>query len=310
MIGAIRPPGVPALQRGVALAMLLWFVAAMSIMVAGVVAVARVDLRLTQLQLHVAQTEAVGDGAAQLGLRDLLSLYHQGGYAGRGVVALEYTIGEHEIRMHLTPVTGLIDINQAQEELLVDLFMYGAGLDEAEAVSFAHRVMDWREESELKRLYGADESDYLAAGYDYGPRNGRFEVTEDLLQVLGMNREVYDRIAGSIHATVYGHSGVDPLSAPESVLLILAKGDRALVEQIVQAREQSPYDDIGTGGLLASDLLMAGSTSGYRVDAHVVQEDGKIYLRRRWADIGSMGHSGLPWRYLRTEPVRGINEIY
>ncbi|WP_409524917.1 general secretion pathway protein GspK [Nitrincola sp. MINF-07-Sa-05] len=294
-------------QAGVALAMLLWFIAAMSIMVAGVMAVAKMDARLTSLQVQKAQAAAAGDGAANLMMKELLSLQQNGLYTGRGIVEQEYTIGEHEIRMRAIPVSGLVDLNLSSEELLVALFQYGAGLEESEAVSFAHRVQDWREDSELKRLYGADASDYEAAGYGYGPRNGRFEVVEDLLQVLGINRALYDSIASSVHATGFGQAAIDPLSAPESVLKVLAQGDVELVNAIVNARQQAPFDEAGIAGLPA-DFLMPATVPIYRLDAWVSFPDGRVYQRRRWGDFNMAGLDGLPWRFLRTEPVTAVGK--
>ncbi|WP_151702567.1 general secretion pathway protein GspK [Nitrincola alkalilacustris] len=294
-------------QSGVALAMLLWFVAAMSIMVAGIMAVAKVDARLASLQVQVAQAAAVGDGAANLMMKELLSLQQAGLYAGRGIVEQEYTIGEHEIRMRAIPVSGLVDLNLSSEELLVSLFQYGAGLEESEAVSFAHRVMDWREDTGLKRLHGADASDYEAAGYGFGPRNGRFEVVEDLLQVLGINRALYDSIAGSVHATGFGQAAIDPLSAPESVLNVLAQGDIELVRVMIDLRLQAPFDESSVAGLPV-DFLASAVVPVYRLDAWVSFPDGRVYQRRRWGDFNMAGQDGLPWRFLRTEPVTAVGE--
>ena len=297
-------------QTGVALAMLLWFIAAMSIMVAGTMAVAKVDARLASLQVQMAQAAAAGDGAANLMLKEILSLQMDGLYMGRGVVEREYTIGEHQIKMRAIPVSGLIDLNIAPEELIVALFRYGAELDEADAVMYAHRVLDWRDGSDLKRMHGADADDYQAAGYTHGPRNGRYEVVEDLLQVIGINRVLYDRIAESVHATGYGQPGVDPLSAPESVLSILAQGDRDWARSLTDARRQAPFDDAAVSGLPA-EFLMPASVPVYRLDALVSFEDGRHYQRRRWADFNMAGFDGLPWRFVRTEPVTAIaKEVY
>ena len=61
----------PASQRGVALAVVVWFIAGMSLLVAGIVSQARVDIQLAQLHLFRAQAEAAGDGAIHLLMAEL-----------------------------------------------------------------------------------------------------------------------------------------------------------------------------------------------------------------------------------------------
>ena len=55
-------------QRGVALALVVWFIAGMSLMVGGIVSFARVDTRMTQVHLARAKTIAAGDGAIMLAM--------------------------------------------------------------------------------------------------------------------------------------------------------------------------------------------------------------------------------------------------
>ena len=53
-------------QRGIALAIVVWFIAGMSILVAGIVAQASVDTRMAQVHVARAKTAAAGDGAIML----------------------------------------------------------------------------------------------------------------------------------------------------------------------------------------------------------------------------------------------------
>ena len=57
-------------QRGVALAVVMWFIAGMSLLVAGIVGHARVDLQLAQVHVARAKAVAAGDGAIRLALAD------------------------------------------------------------------------------------------------------------------------------------------------------------------------------------------------------------------------------------------------
>ena len=58
--------GAKAKQQGVALAIVVWFIAGMSLLVASIVSQATVDTRLAQLHVAKAEAAAAGDGAIQL----------------------------------------------------------------------------------------------------------------------------------------------------------------------------------------------------------------------------------------------------
>ena len=55
-----NPPGR---QRGVALGIVVWFIAGMALLVSGIVSEARVDTRMAQLHYFRAQAAAAADGA-------------------------------------------------------------------------------------------------------------------------------------------------------------------------------------------------------------------------------------------------------
>ena len=60
-------------ERGVALAIVVWFIAGMSLLVAGIVSHARVDTQMAQLHVARAKAAAAGDGAIQLMMADLVT---------------------------------------------------------------------------------------------------------------------------------------------------------------------------------------------------------------------------------------------
>jgi len=283
-------------QRGVALAMLLWFIAAMAILVAGIVAQSKTDIKLAQLQLQQLQAEAAGDGASLLLLADLMLLQEQEVFSGRGIFEQTYTLGVHDVRIRAVPASGLINLNLAGEALLASLFSYGAGLNEEQANHLVTNVISWRGE-------GAELAEEVEEAEQNQPRNGRFEVVEDLLQVEGVDREIYDRISSLVYVAQRGLHGVDPLSAPEEVLNMLVGEDTGQVAEMVLKRSQMPFEDSGTGSMINDDYIVAETLSLFRLDAIIKFNDGKIYRRTRWVEMGGVGMDGLPWRFIRTEPA-------
>ena len=88
--------------------MVVWFLAAMSLLVSGIVFQARVDTRMAQLHVARAQAVAAGDGAIQLMLADLVAgkVEQQEGSAA---MSASYSLGERQVRVELVPASGLID---------------------------------------------------------------------------------------------------------------------------------------------------------------------------------------------------------
>lgn len=285
-------------QQGLALIVVIWLVAALSILVAGLTSLAKVDVRLTRLHLERAQMELLAESGVHLLMRDMQLARRAGDYSGRGPYTGAYAFGEYHIRLSALPVTGLINLNRANEDLLIALFQYGLDVDYDTALGLAHKVLDWRSEDALKRLHGADADDYRAAGLTHSPRNARFLVIEDLLQVLGITQAHFEKLQDMVSVLPTASFGVDPVSAPDEVLPILAEGNQAVVSALLSARQQP--------GLLESEARYAEyplsfvSTSGtqnYRVDISLEKTSGAKYSRRLWVltSASAQVRYGVPW---------------
>jgi len=274
-------------QRGVALAIVVWFLAAMSLLVAGIVFQSKVDARMAQAHVARAKAVAAGDGAIQLMLAALKSNQLKS-FRGRGVPVLAFEVGEQAVEVFLVPTSGLIDLNGASRELLSKLFFSSGSVEKAEAQLLADNVVKWRS----KIVPGTRQV-------------AKFLSIEDILRVDGIGRMLFEGIRDSVVVGQVSRSGVDWQSAPPSVLGILADGNAAMVSSIVEERG---------GGLVPSKTLprglnprfqSAGSGGEYRVDAVVTVGD-KNWLRRRWVSMGSTGKGLLPWRFTGTEAARAV----
>ena len=307
-------------QHGVALAMLLWFVAALTILVAGIVSVSRTDVKMVQLQLQSARATAIGDGATLLAMSDLLLLKEAGEFAGRGIFRGAYTLGELAVEVQARSTAGLVNLNMASVELLSKLFEFGAALDVKEAKILADNIVAWRT-PQLMEVNSELAAAYKAEGKT-GTRAGRFEVAEDLLQVLGVNRTIYERVADLVVVPAGGQSGarqtvsflgtapsvqnnIDPLSAPLE-LLVMIVGDMESAEEIAAERAEMPYTNSGIlGGFVEQGVV----SSLLRVDADVTAEDGVIFRRRSWIMLDGVGPNQLPWRIMRSEAVKIVKVV-
>jgi hypothetical protein len=256
-------------QTGVALAVVVWFIAGMSLLVAGIVSRATVDTRLAQAHLFLAQAEAAGDGAIHLLMADL----QEGRLAASGEVpAASYRLGGLPVRVLAIPTAALLDVNRAAAPQLARLFREHGKVAGDEARALATGVVEWRR-----------------TGGQRPPRPTRFDVVEDLLQVEGMTRTRLDDIRHMI--TAEGGAGAD---RPSRMDWVAAHSPQAIVglgfPERGGARRQS---DAGRGAF------------SYRVDA-LVEVGGRHWLRRRWIDLGGGSGSALPWSTRRVEPARVV----
>lgn len=279
-------------SSGLALVAVLWMVAALSLLAAGLAGLTRGEVRVAQNARMASEVAALGDAAIQmvaLGMRSDADM-------PRGSFVRSMMFGEREVTVHVVPAHGLIDLNAASEPLLRDLFIYGARRDEVDAEQIARNILEWR---------GAggdlDDTSYEEAGMAGGPRGARFEHPEDLLQVLGVTYDDYAKIERFI--TVFSESpAIDPLSAPVEVLRIVAEGNDETAEMIAAARaEEDPVID--TTGLV-QDYVGGRGVGILRVDARIAY-DGRVLRRTRWIDLNRPTAQGSPWRTVRVEAVRG-----
>lgn len=268
---------VPARQRGVALAIVVWFIAGMSLLVAGIVSQARVDIQLAQLHLFRAQAEAAGDGAIHLLMAQLQESRGADGGSVDGLPFGRYRFGEAEVRVMALPAQALVDVNSAPQALLAQLWGDVAGLPRDEAVQLAVNMVEWRSNR---------------GGGNRG--GGRFDVVEDVLRVEGMTRTRLDAVRHLISA---GQDGGMANAAPQ--------------ERLMQLNALAPGSGWRSGNFQTSALPGARTPQGargasrFRVDA-IVEVGGRQWLRRRWIASQSAMDSRLPWRIERTETARVV----
>lgn len=259
-------------ETGVALAVVVWFIAGMSLLVAGVVMSARTDVRLAQLHMGRAQAAAAGDGAVNLLLADI----QDGVFAKDAPPRLpqqRYQLGELQIDVAAVPTQWLVDINAATPALLTNALELSGALQADSAQFLANAVVQWRTGSQ-------------------GARATRFDALEDLLSVQGMNRGTWDRLRDYVAVPV-GGAGLSRPGARASHVMGMLRG--LTPAQRLRAAEQASAD------------VNVGATrfNGYRVDA-LVRVGDTVWLRRRWVSMGaSLGV--LPWRVYRTEPARIVS---
>lgn len=282
---------------GMALVAVMWMVAALSLLAVSLAASSRSEVRSAQSARAFAEAAAWGDAAIELAVRELR-------FADEMIdrrITLSYALGGRQIQVRVSPSGGFINLNGANEALLRDLFQYGADLDADAAETLAQRVEDWRDADDGALPLGAEDDAYEAAGVAFRTRGGPFDSPQDLLQVLGVSFDIYDKIRRFV-TTQTEEYGVDPLAASPGVLTILARGNAEAAQAFAQARDAMEVAIDTTA--FTQEHILSSPGSRYFIEAFYPGDGGRRLVRARWVDPRSEGPLGLPWRSLAVEPVR------
>lgn len=283
-------------QRGIALVLVLWALLLLTIITGSFALMSRMDRLEANTLLSGTQARLSAQSAislAVLALRDP---------ADETRMRADGRVYQQEIDGVLLEVSaiderGKLDINATDELTLANLFAgHGMELDAAELLAAA--VMDWRDEDELERVNGAEEEAYLAAGLEMGPANRSFMMAEELLQVIGMDYELYRKLEPGI--TVFSRAGEpDPAFAPVEALMAMPDITYEEALNFVQERNsQQPGESLGTelpNGLV---VMEQGRGVTYSIQAKATMPNGVWEQLQATIRLGGT-RSGSPYRVLR-----------
>lgn len=264
--------------RGMVLVAVLWMVAALSLIVTGLVHSVRAEIRQVSLSSQTAQGTAWGGAAIAVVLQSLVG----SGVSPSGLVRTTIKFQERDIEVEVRPLTGFIDINQAPLPVLERLFRFAAQLPETQSTALAQQLINHR------------------GRIDPRGRAMRFEAVEDLLQLQDMSYEIYAQVADLLTTDARGSGRVNVLAAPLPVLEVLAEGDRVLAQRIASGQEAGATNNLDTTGLNL-DLVDNAPSRRYRVQARVPLADGNWLVTSRWVDLAGGQQEGLPWRIFHTD---------
>jgi len=274
----------------------LWRVAALMVAATGVVYAVRGEVRSVAFSREMAAAAALGDAGIVLAARELAAAESR----ENRLVQSEVVFEQAALGIRVVPLSGLIDLNAADELLLVELIAVAGQVDRALAARLAQRIVDWRDADDQPQPEGAEDASYVAAGSPFRTRGGSFESPEDLLQVLGVDFELYARLRPLITTHLRGNGRVDPLAAPLPVLRVLAAGNEQIADSYAGAREVSGA--LADTTRFPAALTARSPSSRYLVEASVPLSNGALLITRRILDLAS-AQGRLLWQTLWAERV-------
>jgi general secretion pathway protein K len=237
----------------------LWGLGLLAMIAVSFLGTGNVSYALSHTSLDAAQHQAAIEAGVARGVLALLDPRPERRWRVDGSPQ-EFTWGGLPMRVSIQDELGRIDLNQADQGLLTGLFR-SAGLTAAEAASLTDKVLDWRDPNPVRRLNGAKEREYQAAGYPYGPRNGPFQSVDELQAVMGMSKELYTRIEPAV--TVYsGRPFIDPKFAPRQALLALPAMNADAAAAALAARNSGG----ARAGILDPGIPLGGRAFTVRIE--------------------------------------------
>jgi general secretion pathway protein K len=241
-----------------AIVYVLWGVALLSSMAISLLSTGNVSHHLSRHGLQAAQADAMAEAAVSRAVLALLDRRPERRWRVDGVPQ-DFVFAGATLRIAIQDELGRIDLNQADQSLLAGL-LRSAGLDAQAASSLVDKILDWRDSNPGRRLNGAKDRDYRAAGFAYGPRNGPFQSVEELRLVMGMTSELFQRVAPAL--TVYsGRQFLDPQFAPREALLAMPGTTPSAVSAVLAGRVGQ-----GRGGTIEPIVALSGRAFSIRTE--------------------------------------------
>ncbi|RZJ62717.1 MAG: hypothetical protein EON49_01395 [Acidovorax sp.] len=285
--------------NGAALIMVLWLVAALSLVVVAGAKGVRQQAQRATLDMERLRSESVLDAAIQLVAQKLLADKGQDG----GYRIQRLALGQNDVWVEITPSGGLVDVNVASEALLQALFQRAGGLSSGEAAILTSRVRDYMDPDDSPGgVGGAEAAQYRAAGWPTLPRNGALDDTSELKSVLGVTSGLYEIIAP--HLGINGQQRIEIDSAPPALIDALT-GQPGLGMRIHNSPPETRAGVLLAGA--AADFFTPTRSSGaqtMRLRAFARAESDRWWVREVWVDLSERPDALTPWTTLSVEPTR------
>ncbi len=224
-------------QKGVALILVLWVLSILMLMAGSFTkTMRRESAGVNHIKVNA---EATAQAQAGISLAQAMMLHEDETKRWR----IDGTLYEIEtetatMRIRLLSETGKIDINSVTQQLLHHVLLH-APLEAQAQIELENAILDWRDEDENTRPFGAEKPEYKAVKLNYAPRNKPFRSLEELQMVKGMTASVFEWMQSIFTVYAAGQTEVDLNLATRNVLNVLPEIDVNLLDAYFLARHQS-----------------------------------------------------------------------
>jgi len=158
--------------------------------------------------------------------------------------------------------------------------------------------MDWADADEIERANGAELPAYESLGFESGPANRPFLMIEEILQVIGMPWDLFQKIEPAL--TVFSDTGMPDIAfAPLEALLALPDmTEEDAVSFIEERQSQDPSSGAGASLPNGQVAMARGRGLTYSVLAKATLPNGIWDQVEATIRLGGTAQ-GLPYKVLR-----------
>lgn len=224
-------------QRGVALILVLWVLSILTLMAGSFTLTMR---RETAGLSHTKENaQALAQAKSGLTLAQAMLLHEDETKRWRvdgSIYEIESDTATTRIR--ITSEFGKIDINSATAQLLHHVLQF-APLEIQAQQELENAILDWRDEDETTRPFGAEKPEYKAAKLSYAPRNKPFRSFEELQMLKGMNANVFAWMQKIFTIYAAGQTEVEVNTSSREVLNVLPEIDATQLDNYFFARQKA-----------------------------------------------------------------------
>jgi len=194
---------------------------------------------------------------------------------------IEMKIGRGMAEVRISNERGKYDLNAIPDDMLRRLIA-SLGVKETERDIITDSILDWRDDTKLHRLNGAEDDYYESLPKPYPCKDAPFETVEELLLVRGVTSSIfygcYTTGGEGAEATwrrglvdlvtVYSRSTrVDANTAPEEVLLSIPGLSEEDAEKIVEARKDEQFKNLNDVRQLLGNATYTGASKFLTISA-------------------------------------------
>lgn len=278
-------------SSGFVLVMVLWLLVLLSMIAMHLSLITRTETKLSVNLLSHTRLSYAADAGVNWAVINL-SLDPESRWLADSSLQL-MMLGDIEVEVRLQDENGKFDLNQTGQEQLERLFI-AAGVEPEKSNFLANAVLDWRDQDQLRRLNGAEDDDYIAAGLSYEAKDAEFESITELRQILGMEEWIFGAISGAV--TVYSRQRqINPQVAPRLVLLAFPNATGVAVDQyILKRRERHDIEQPAPAPPEFIDKFLPPTLQGVYYTIHTKASEAEhaqafkdVVIRKRTGPLGN-----------------------
>ena len=240
-------------DKGLALLMVLWVLAVLSVIVLSFAYMARTEVLSTISFRDGMEKKFLAEAGIERGIMELFyrnaNKNQRTAIEGSEIVRIDGRkfdgdLGDSTYSFSITDESGKLNVNFLTDAngIILNNLLVNLGISGEDASMIVDSILDWKDEDDLHRLHGAEDTYYQALPVPYKAKNGKLDTLEELLLVRGMTPEIMfgsGSRPGLINfLTVYSKGPAINLNAAvKEVIMALPNITSSMADRILEYRE-------------------------------------------------------------------------